>query len=164
MENFRLQFKRATVQNYKTGELETANYRISKTAWLKRTDHDTIEKIYQRVGDVTGLNMETSEELQVSNYGIGGHYEPHFDFARVKSHKIYFSKISLAYLFLRSGKRRTRSPAWGRATGSRRGSSTSPTSTRAAPPSSHIWASLCGPRRARPSSGTTSTRTGRETS
>ena len=36
-----------------------------------------------RVADVTGLNMETSEELQVSNYGIGGHYEPHFDFARV---------------------------------------------------------------------------------
>jgi hypothetical protein len=32
---------------------------------------------------VTGLNMETSEELQVANYGIGGHYEPHFDFARV---------------------------------------------------------------------------------
>lgn len=27
--------------------------------------------------------MDTSEELQVSNYGMGGHYEPHFDFARV---------------------------------------------------------------------------------
>lgn len=42
--------------------------------------HDSL----QRVADVTGLNMETSEELQVSNYGIGGHYEPHYDFARVK--------------------------------------------------------------------------------
>lgn len=75
-------FKRATVQNYKTGDLETANYRISKTAWLKREEHKHIENIYRRVADVTGLNMETSEELQVSNYGIGGHYEPHFDFAR----------------------------------------------------------------------------------
>jgi len=75
-------FRRATVQNYKTGELETANYRISKTAWLRREEDFRIEQIYQRVGDTTGLNMETSEELQVSNYGIGGHYEPHFDFAR----------------------------------------------------------------------------------
>lgn len=32
---------------------------------------------------MTGLNQETSEELQVVNYGIGGHYEPHYDFARV---------------------------------------------------------------------------------
>jgi len=75
-------FRRATVQNYKTGELETAQYRISKTAWLKRDEDEAIENIYKRVGAVTGLNMETSEELQVSNYGIGGHYEPHFDFAR----------------------------------------------------------------------------------
>ena len=41
-----------------------------------------VENIYQRVHDITGLNMETSEELQVSNYGMGGHYEPHFDFAK----------------------------------------------------------------------------------
>jgi len=75
-------FKRATVQNYKSGNLETASYRISKTAWLRRDEDDAIERIYQRVGDLTGLSMETSEELQVSNYGIGGHYEPHFDFAR----------------------------------------------------------------------------------
>ena len=75
-------FRRATVQNYKTGELETAQYRISKTAWIKREENQNIENIYKRVGAVTGLNMDTSEELQVSNYGIGGHYEPHFDFAR----------------------------------------------------------------------------------
>ena len=75
-------FKRATVQNYKTGELETAMYRISKTAWLKPEEDIRIANIYRRVASVTKLNMETSEELQVSNYGIGGHYEPHFDFAR----------------------------------------------------------------------------------
>jgi len=75
-------FKRATVQNYKTGELETANYRVSKTAWLKEHEHEDVAAVYHRTHQITGLNMETSEELQVSNYGIGGHYEPHFDFAR----------------------------------------------------------------------------------
>ena len=31
----------------------------------------------------TNLDVNTAEELQVVNYGLGGHYEPHFDFARV---------------------------------------------------------------------------------
>lgn len=75
-------FKRATVQNHKTGELEVANYRISKSAWLKNEEHKYVEDIARRVEDMTGLTTETAEELQVVNYGIGGHYEPHFDFAR----------------------------------------------------------------------------------
>ena len=57
-------------------------YRISKTAWLKEEEHADVGHVYTRTHQLTGLNMETSEELQVSNYGIGGHYEPHFDFAR----------------------------------------------------------------------------------
>ena len=57
-------------------------YRISKTAWLKEEEHENVGHVYTRTHQLTGLNMETSEELQVSNYGIGGHYEPHFDFAR----------------------------------------------------------------------------------
>lgn len=71
-------FKRATVQNHKTGELEVAQYRISKSAWLKDEEHDVVRNVVQRTADMTGLNMETSEELQVVNYGIGGHYEPHY--------------------------------------------------------------------------------------
>ncbi|XP_067670893.1 prolyl 4-hydroxylase subunit alpha-1-like isoform X2 [Haliotis asinina] len=73
---------RATVQNAKTGELEVATYRISKSAWLKHDEHPVVARINARMEAITGLSMETAEELQVANYGLGGHYEPHFDFAR----------------------------------------------------------------------------------
>lgn len=87
-----IQFKRATVHNHLTGELVTAQYRISKSSWLKSDDHEIVEKVNKRIALVTGLELETAEELQVVNYGLGGHYEPHFDFARVKYillHNIY---------------------------------------------------------------------------
>lgn len=71
-------FKRATVQNHKTGELEVAHYRISKSAWLKDDEHEVVRNVVRRVEDMTGLNMETAEELQVVNYGVAGHYEPHY--------------------------------------------------------------------------------------
>lgn len=71
-------FKRATVQNHKTGELEVAHYRISKSAWLKDEEHEVVRNMVQRVVDMTNLDMTTAEELQVVNYGIGGHYEPHY--------------------------------------------------------------------------------------
>ncbi|XP_015589995.1 prolyl 4-hydroxylase subunit alpha-2 isoform X2 [Cephus cinctus] len=75
-------FKRATVQNYKTGELEIANYRISKSAWLQEHEHKYVKAVSRRVEHMTSMTVDTAEELQVVNYGIGGHYEPHFDFAR----------------------------------------------------------------------------------
>lgn len=81
--SFVCQLRRATVQNYKTGELETASYRISKSAWLRNEEDKVIETVAKRVEDMTSLTTDTAEDLQVVNYGIGGHYEPHFDFARV---------------------------------------------------------------------------------
>lgn len=58
-----------------------ADYRISKSAWINDIEHKVIQTISQRVQDMTGLSMKYTEDLQVVNYGIGGHYEPHFDFA-----------------------------------------------------------------------------------
>ena len=77
------QLQRATIQNAITGNLEFADYRISKSAWLKQEEDLRIRSIRRRVEAYTNLDIETAEDLQVVNYGIGGHYEPHFDFARV---------------------------------------------------------------------------------
>ncbi|XP_037610477.1 prolyl 4-hydroxylase subunit alpha-1a [Sebastes umbrosus] len=74
--------RRATISNPVTGVLETAHYRISKSAWLAAFEHPVVDRINQRIEDITGLDVTTAEELQVANYGVGGQYEPHFDFGR----------------------------------------------------------------------------------
>ncbi|XP_060795464.1 prolyl 4-hydroxylase subunit alpha-1a isoform X3 [Neoarius graeffei] len=74
--------RRATISNPVTGVLETAHYRISKSAWLAAYEHPVVDRINQRIQDITGLDVRTAEELQVANYGVGGQYEPHFDFGR----------------------------------------------------------------------------------
>uniref|UniRef100_A0A7N6BXL1 procollagen-proline 4-dioxygenase n=1 Tax=Anabas testudineus TaxID=64144 RepID=A0A7N6BXL1_ANATE len=73
---------RATVRDPKTGVLTTANYRVSKSAWLDGEEDPVIARINQRIEDITGLTVDTAELLQVANYGVGGQYEPHFDFSR----------------------------------------------------------------------------------
>ncbi|CAI4231259.1 unnamed protein product [Auanema sp. JU1783] len=82
---------RATVHDAATGKLVTANYRISKSAWLKDWEHEVVHRINQRIDYMTNLDQETAEELQVQNYGIGGHYDPHFDHARKEESKSFES-------------------------------------------------------------------------
>uniref|UniRef100_A0A7N8XRC0 procollagen-proline 4-dioxygenase n=1 Tax=Mastacembelus armatus TaxID=205130 RepID=A0A7N8XRC0_9TELE len=74
---------RATVRDPKTGVLTTANYRVSKSAWLEGEEDPIIDRVNQRIEDITGLTVDTAELLQVANYGVGGQYEPHFDFSRM---------------------------------------------------------------------------------
>ncbi|KAJ1355034.1 Prolyl 4-hydroxylase subunit alpha-1 [Parelaphostrongylus tenuis] len=80
---------RATVHDAASGKLVTATYRISKSAWLKGWEHEVVERINQRIDMMTNLNVETAEELQIANYGIGGHYDPHFDHARKEETKSF---------------------------------------------------------------------------
>lgn len=65
----------------KVDRLEPANYRISKSAWLfNADDSNLLATIDKRIKDMTHLSLDTAEPLQIVNYGIGGQYEPHFDF------------------------------------------------------------------------------------
>nr|CAH8873572.1 unnamed protein product [Trichobilharzia regenti] len=74
--------RRATVKNPVTGNLEVAFYRTSKSAWIPHSTNEITDRISKRIRAVTGLSLETAEDLQVGNYGLGGHYAPHFDFGR----------------------------------------------------------------------------------
>ncbi|ESO05885.1 hypothetical protein HELRODRAFT_93833 [Helobdella robusta] len=57
------------------------DYRISKSGWLKDEDDRAVYKFSYMAGLLSNLTLDTVEDLQVLNYGIGGHYEPHYDFA-----------------------------------------------------------------------------------
>lgn len=55
------------------------------SAWLKDTVDPVLVTLDRRIAALTGLDIQPpyAEYLQVVNYGIGGHYEPHFDHATV---------------------------------------------------------------------------------
>uniref|UniRef100_H2YXY9 procollagen-proline 4-dioxygenase n=1 Tax=Ciona savignyi TaxID=51511 RepID=H2YXY9_CIOSA len=60
---------------------QKAAYRITKVSWLNDTSGPVIAKLTRRISEITGLSMNTTEELQVANYGVGGEYPPHLDVA-----------------------------------------------------------------------------------
>lgn len=66
---------------------EYVKYRISESAFLA-DDHSTVLlSITRRISAVTGLSTESAEPYQVVNYGVGGHYTPHYDFFYAKTLK-----------------------------------------------------------------------------
>jgi len=74
--------KRAVVNDPATGQLVTASYRVSRSAWLADRFNETVRTLSNRIHAITHLDMEMTEDLQIQNYGIGGQYEPHCDHAR----------------------------------------------------------------------------------
>ncbi|XP_071090772.1 prolyl 4-hydroxylase subunit alpha-2-like [Haliotis cracherodii] len=68
------------------GQGSLSEARTSKVAWLWDNHTHTVARVSRRVADITGLNTDFrdsatfAEPFQVVNYGIGGHYSPHYDF------------------------------------------------------------------------------------
>ncbi|NXP77309.1 P4HA3 hydroxylase, partial [Ramphastos sulfuratus] len=73
---------------------QEAEYRISKSAWLKATVDPVVVSLEKRIAALTGLDLRPpyAEHLQVVNYGLGGHYEPHFDHATSMKSPLYRMK------------------------------------------------------------------------
>lgn len=74
----RPEFKRAEVM--KMNASRVASLRVAKVAWHSDMVHPVLRKLSLRTEDMTGLHLKSAEQWQVQNYGIGGHYAPHYDF------------------------------------------------------------------------------------
>lgn len=80
---FILQLSRAGVALFAnaTAINEYADYRISKSTIFADDDHKYIADISKRTSDMSGLSTKSADKLHIVNYGIGGFYDTHFDFA-----------------------------------------------------------------------------------
>ncbi|XP_061396348.1 prolyl 4-hydroxylase subunit alpha-2-like [Musca vetustissima] len=94
------EMRRSTVRDDSRGGSKRRNYRISKNAWVEYTRHPHIEKLLRDLHYATGLETQFSEELQVANYGLGGHYEPHVDFYLTGVTEEYTNRISTSIFYL----------------------------------------------------------------
>lgn len=74
-----LQFERAKV--IKAKENLVRNSRIGKIAWFFDSQLKVLQRISDRISHITGLSMKInqSRNMQICNYGVGGHFLPHVD-------------------------------------------------------------------------------------
>lgn len=58
------------------------NLLIIFSAFFREDKDPVVAQINNRIGHVTNLNIKAAEDLQLANYGIAGHYDPHYDHFR----------------------------------------------------------------------------------
>ncbi|XP_030080740.1 prolyl 4-hydroxylase subunit alpha-2-like isoform X2 [Drosophila hydei] len=71
--------KRTTIL-HNSGVETVHSSRIAKGTWLTRDFNNLTLRIERRIMDMVDLELSGSEDLQIMNYGIGGHFEPHYDY------------------------------------------------------------------------------------
>lgn len=54
--------------------------RSAQVSWMEDTTSKTLFKMLNaRIESFTGFSTESAEKYQLVNYGLGGHYVPHYD-------------------------------------------------------------------------------------
>jgi prolyl 4-hydroxylase len=76
----RPKLKRAEVVDPATGLYKVDDSRTSEGTHFARGETALISRIEARVAELTGIEVPCQEPLQILHYGIGGEYEPHYDF------------------------------------------------------------------------------------
>lgn len=78
------QLTRARVQTDNGTADMISKTRISQTAWFAPDTHPIVWRIIRRIEAATGLSADMTDShcelMQVANYGMGGHYTPHYDY------------------------------------------------------------------------------------
>ncbi|GAB6023810.1 hypothetical protein CHUAL_008556 [Chamberlinius hualienensis] len=78
--------QRSTVVGTQGNWRVVSDTRTSQNTWLYMQtvqQHEMLMKLYKRLNIITGLKADdeqSAEALQVANYGVGGHYVPHYDY------------------------------------------------------------------------------------
>ncbi|XP_022215447.2 prolyl 4-hydroxylase subunit alpha-2 [Drosophila obscura] len=72
--------KRATVYRTNAARSVVVKTRTSKVTWFLDTFNELTIRLNRRIADMTNFQLVGSEMLQVMNYGLGGHYDKHYDF------------------------------------------------------------------------------------
>lgn len=78
------QLTRARVQTDNGTADMVSKTRTSQTAWFAPDTHPIVNRIVRRIEAATGLSADMTDShcelMQVANYGMGGHYTPHYDY------------------------------------------------------------------------------------
>lgn len=83
--------ERSQVRSEDGSDEKIAKYRTSNSAWFKYSKHKAMERMLLHLQHFSGLNTTNAERLQVANYGLGGHYDPHWDFFTVSVPMILYT-------------------------------------------------------------------------
>ncbi|XP_058444732.1 prolyl 4-hydroxylase subunit alpha-1-like [Malaya genurostris] len=74
---------------------EVSKSRTSQNGWLDDGEHPLVRTVTLRTMDISGLDDKGFESLQINNYGIGGHYLPHYDWTRPDGDKPVYEELGL---------------------------------------------------------------------
>ncbi len=76
----RLKLARSTIVDPKTGREEVIGQRSSEGAFFRLNENDFIARLDRRIAALMNWPIENGEGIQILRYGVGGEYQPHFDY------------------------------------------------------------------------------------